>query len=50
MKYEIIQEIIMRPRISNMAMKVILLTFFFTRLTMGFPVTDIPKKALVVEA
>jgi len=40
----------MRPRISNIAIKVILLTFFFTGLTMGFPVTDMPKKALVVEA
>ena len=40
----------MRHRISYIAIKVILLTFFFLGLTMGFPVTDIPKKVLVVKA
>ena len=40
----------MRPRISNIAIKIIILTFFFLGLTMGFPLTDTPKKALVVEA
>ena len=40
----------MRRRISKILIKVILLSFFFIGLTMGFPVTDMPKKTLVVEA
>ena len=40
----------MRLRISNIAIKVIILTFFFLGLTMGFPLTGIPKKTLVVKA
>jgi hypothetical protein len=40
----------MNHRISNIVIKVILLTFFFQGLTMGFPVTDTPKNTLVVKA
>ena len=40
----------MKHRISNIVIKVTLLTFFFLGLTMGFPVTDNPKNILVVKA
>jgi hypothetical protein len=40
----------MNHRISNIVVKAITLTFFFLGLTMGFPVTDIPKNVLVVKA
>lgn len=40
----------MNHRILNIVVKAIILTFFFLGLTMGFPITDIPKKVLVVKA
>ena len=40
----------MNHRISNIVVKAIILTFFFLGLTMGFPITDIPKNVLVVKA
>ena len=40
----------MKHGTSNIAVKLILLTFFFLGLTMGFPVTDIPKNVLVIKA
>lgn len=40
----------MNHKISNIAIKAIILTFFFLGLTLGFPVTDIPEKVLVVKA
>lgn len=40
----------MNLKISKVAVKAIILAFFFTGLMMGIPATDIPKKVLVVEA
>ena len=40
----------MKHRISNIVIKVTLLTFFFSGLTMGVPVTNNPKNILVVKA
>ena len=40
----------MTHKISTIAVKVIILTSFCIGLMMGFPISDIPKKILVVEA
>jgi hypothetical protein len=40
----------MNQRISNIVIKVFLLTFFCVGLTVGFPVTDMPQNVLVVKA